>query len=415
MKLYPFQREGVQYLVGNRRAYLADEMGLGKTPQAIVAARQVQPERISVICPAIAEPMWRRRWAEWEGPGVPYVTSYAKLVSRPSRADIVADSDLLILDEAHYVKSIDSKRTRIALTLANRAERVWLLSGTPMPNHPGELYAPLRAVWPDLLRERDINSYADLLRRYTYCRPTPHGIKVFGLRPGTDLRELVQRVIFRRLLKDVALDLPPLRWEPYPMEVTYAERDAIAEAVDAGDPDSWGNMQVFGELPAESPHMATTRRLIGEAKAHGAGITISRELTDKAYDKIVVLAYHRSVLDTLQRILEQHGLVRVDGSTPQKERETRRERFQTDPHCRVFLGQITAVGTAIDLHAAHEIALVEQLWSPEDNRQAVKRVHRIGQKHPVRARMFTVPDTIDDAVTRVIARKLKMIGETVHI
>jgi len=76
---------------------------------------------------------------------------------------------------------------------------------------------------------------------------------------------------------------------------------------------------------------------------------------------------------------------------------------------------LTTVGTAIDLHAAHEVVLVEQLWSPEDNRQAVKRVHRIGQEHKVRARMLTVPGSIDDAVARVIGRKLKMIGEIVHL
>ena len=292
MKLYPFQEEGMRYLFGNRRAYLADDMGLGKTPQAIVAARQVQPERTAILCPAIAVPMWEKRWKEWDGPGVPFVRSYSKLVANPSLAGTVADADLLILDEAHYLKSLYSKRSRFALTLANRAPWVWLLSGTPTPNHPGELYTVLLAVWPDLLREYGIDSYMAFLSRFTYFRPTEWGPKVYGARNVELLREIIGNVMLRRRLQDVALDLPPLRWESFPIEA----RGPGMPELDALGPD----LITYGELPAESPYVATTRRLIGEYKAPFVAELLASELRSQAYEKIVVLAYHRSVLDILE-------------------------------------------------------------------------------------------------------------------
>jgi SNF2 family DNA or RNA helicase len=75
---------------------------------------------------------------------------------------------------------------------------------------------------------------------------------------------------------------------------------------------------------------------------------------------------------------------------------------------------LTAVGTAISLTSSHEVVLVEQLWNPEENLQAVKRIHRIGQEHPCRARMFFAPSSIDDAVASVLARKMRLLGEIFH-
>ena len=80
---------------------------------------------------------------------------------------------------------------------------------------------------------------------------------------------------------------------------------------------------------------------------------------------------------------------------------------------RIFLAQQTAAGIGITLTAATEIVLVEPSWSPEDNLQAIKRIHRIGQKHPCRARLFAVPDSIDAAIMKSTARKMKMIGKVI--
>ena len=84
MKLYDYQKEGVQFLVNHKRAYLADEMGLGKTVQAIVAARAVQATKVLVVCPASAVLNWHREWATWWRSPRPSLIaiSYSKLIRR---------------------------------------------------------------------------------------------------------------------------------------------------------------------------------------------------------------------------------------------------------------------------------------------------------------------------------------------
>jgi SNF2 family DNA or RNA helicase len=82
------------------------------------------------------------------------------------------------------------------------------------------------------------------------------------------------------------------------------------------------------------------------------------------------------------------------------------DNFTNDPRCRVFLAQQTSAGEAINLQAASEIVLVEPAWSPDANRQSVKRIHRIGQDNPCRARIFGVAGSIDAAVMGTVAQKV---------
>jgi len=117
---------------------------------------------------------------------------------------------------------------------------------------------------------------------------------------------------------------------------------------------------------------------------------------------------------TMEDGLRRFGLVRTDGSTSEAKRTSNRNQFQQDSSTRIFLGQLTATGVAITLHAASEMVMVEQPWTPEDIEQIARRIHRIGQQRACRVRMFVLPDTIDDAVAAVRSRKLRMIGEVVH-
>ncbi len=74
----------------------------------------------------------------------------------------------------------------------------------------------------------------------------------------------------------------------------------------------------------------------------------------------------------------------------------------------MFVVQQQAGGVAITLTAASEIVLVEPDWSPEVNAQAIKRVHRISQRNPVRARIFKVEESLDDGIMEGLARKIAM-------
>jgi len=391
--LYPYQEEGVAFLRSHNRAYLADTMGLGKTIQAAVAAARVGAGRVLVVAPASSLENWRREWETWGPSSVFRAISYADTNLREGRV-VGSDWDLVILDEAHYCKNHKAKRTVSAIRVARAAPRAWLLSGTPMPNNPGELYAVMRTLWPEKTEALGIRTFWQWFNHFCHWTQTQYGPRAYAVKNGDQLRQMLVGVMLRRRLEDVALDLPPLR-----VEVSLLPRDpAFAKILsDEGvDPDS--------------PDTSTSRlrHLLGSYKAPKVGEILARELDDKAYGKIVVLAYHHIALEELRSILAPFGVVGFDGRTPRVERQKAIDAFNAPGGPRVFLAQQSAAGVAINLQSAHEIVLVEPAWTPDDNMQAIKRIHRIGQDSPCRARVFAVADSLDEAVMAVVATKLRM-------
>jgi SNF2 family DNA or RNA helicase len=405
MSLYPFQEAGVEFLSDHYRAYLADEMGLGKTVQAIIAAEYVlwDDSQVLVVCPASVVENWRREWDEWGGSlEPPTVISYSKLIR--GGVELPEYPDLVILDEAHYCKSPGAKRTKAAMKMAQRAPRAWLLSGTPLPNDPRELYAPVKYLWPELLKKYGIHNAFQWMDRWCVWSQNEYGFRVHGLTPAA--KELLvpelRAFMLRRRTEEVALDLPPLRFD-----LQYLPKD-----------EGFSRWLVARGLTSDNPeHLSTLRRLLGQYKAPKVAREIVRELRDGQYESIVVMYHHH---DT-GRVLKEnfHGAkvstIGFDGSASAKDRQRAIDNFQKGS-AQVFLAQQGAAGVGITLTRASQIVLVEPSWSPEDNQQAVKRIHRIGQDAPrCRARIFAVPDSLDDALMGTLKRKSRMIAEVVDV
>lgn len=400
MNIYSYQRKGAGFLGTRNRAYLADQYGLGKSAQAVIAARIVdntceRTPRTTIICPAVAVPMWQSEWEKWGGPGQPIILSYDRLRRDPSRA---GNPDLVILDEAHYLKNLLAKRSHVAYRLAQNASIAWLLSATPMPNHPGELWAPIKSLWPEIAKEAGCATRGQWLRKFSHGYMGDYGWRAMGIKNGAELRELLAKFVLRRTRDDVKLELPPLR-----TDIEWLSKGEV----EGGAIDWYSQLE---QEPNEAVYTSTLRRLLGVAKAEAIAKRIADELQGGLYDKIVVMYYHREVGDLIGTALRMKGIspVGFGGSTPQKWRAAAVDMFQKEPDARVMLVQQQAGGVAITLTAAHEIVLVEPSWTPEDNNQAIARIHRISQKEPCRARVFAVSDTIDGAVMRTCTRKTKM-------
>jgi SNF2 family DNA or RNA helicase len=408
LKLYPYQEDGVEFLTQRRRAYLADEMGLGKTAQAIVAARRLGLETVLVICPAVAVENWKREWATlWPGGPPVRVISYAKAIRRirrPARPDFW---DLVILDEAHYFKTPSAKRTRVALKMAQRASRAWLMSGTPTPNDVTELWPPVKYLWPEIAEAFKVRTAFQWLHTFTHYEMTEFGPRVFGLKNGDALRPHLQKVMLRRRLAEVGLDLPPLRVDTSLLRPDVLFRKAIEAQGYLPE-----EIEQAMELADEEGVLSTLRRFLGQYKAPLVSQILVDELRDEPALQMVVLAHHRDTLrvlfDGFQRA--KISLNYVDGDISGRSRDNAVTNFQTGK-ARVFLAQQTTAGLAINLQNAHELVLVEPSWCPADNAQAIKRIHRIGQDSPCRARIFSVAGTLDERIMDVLARKTRMAAE----
>ena len=394
LSLYPYQEEGRDFLATRKRAYLSDEMGLGKTVQALTAAKKIRAGNVLVISPASAVENWIRERNKWYPGGTFTYMSYAKALR--SR-DSLGTPGLVILDEAHYCKTPSAKRTRAALGVASKADRAWLLSGTPMPNDPTELWAMFKYLWPERPAALDITTAEQWMHKFCKVRATEWGPKPYAVKNGAILKGMLEDIMMRRTLDQVGLDLPPLR-----VTLSYLPKDA----------DLARGLQEYSEYEDGDPeqvYTSTLRRLLGKAKAPRIAKQVAEELTDGAYKAIVLLYYHREVGALLRETLEEagHTCVGFDGSTPQTMRQRAIDAFQSGG-APVFLAQMTSAGVAITLTRASELVLVEPEWSPDDNRQAIKRIHRIGQDHPCRARIFAVQGTLDASVMWTVARKVQM-------
>lgn len=400
MTLYPYQEEGVAFLTQQLRAYLADGMGLGKTVQALTAAHRLGLTRILVVCPASAVLNWQREAEIWAPGALVGVLSYAS----PKLQSVAkgSDWDVVILDEAHYVKSVSARRTVNALRVARSAPRAWLLSGTPMPNHPGELWPPLRALWPERVPV-GVKTYSQWFDYFCSWTLTKYGKRPYAIRRPEELRAILKGVMIHRTAEEVDLQLPPLR-----VDVSLLPKDArFAEALQALQIDPEGLEARMAREDQDEGSGARLRRLLGEYKAPHIGDLLRQELEEGQYYQVVVLAYHRAVLDVLRSKLSEYSPVGFDGSTSQVSRQRAIDHF-TQGGSRVFLAQQTAAGIAINLQASSEVVLVEPSWTPDENQQAIKRIHRIGQTRPCRARIFAVAGTLDEAIMRTVANKARM-------
>jgi len=424
-ELYPYQVTGARYLAEHRKAMLLDEPGLGKTVQAIEACNLVGARDVLVICPASVVSNWRREFARFGTGQRVRITSY-DLVARDWRA--FADLyDALILDEAHYLKAPNAKRTLAVYGnanvpgLANMVPHVFALTGTPAPNHAGEVWTHFNALHPEGLAkpaypDRRLN-FDEFVSRFCKFKPGEWGPKVVGSRNLEELRERLAGFTLRRLKKDVLPDLPDISYQELAIDAADAARRIesdvdetelalVKTALQSGDSDA---------LMGLAAHLPGLRRLTAMAKVD-ALIAWVREFHEAAPDrKIVIFGHHTEPLERLQAGLRNEvafdpGRMRpvlVMGSTPPGHRGNMVEKFQKDPKCRVFIGQITAAGTGITLTAASDLIFLEQSWVPSDNSQAAQRIHRIGQKRGCMVRYCTLAGSIDEAVQRVLARKTK--------
>lgn len=392
-QLYPYQDEGADWLLEEVRRYLGDRMSLGKTVQAATAALRCDDiKRALCITRAAAVENWKREWKKW-GAGDDKPLTVVSYANRHLYDGVLqsGDYDVVILDEAHAVKNREAKRTIAALGVARQAPRAWLLSGSPAPNYdPYELWAPIRALWPEIPRSLGIKSHTAWRDYFCKWRPTRYGPKTYGVKNADVLKGVLGKIMLRRSVEDVFGDLPPMR-----VHVHLLPRDPAMEKVIAG----------IAAKDTNGEWNATYRRVTGTFKAPRVADVIDQELRDGEYSKIVIMAYHHEVMDRIQAKLAHHGVVRLDGNT--KDRQGVQDQFTEDPGIRVFLGQQSAAGEAINLQVASEVVLVEPSHSPEENAQAIARLRSHLQGNRTRARMFAVAKSQDEGVIENLAAKLR--------
>jgi SWI/SNF-related matrix-associated actin-dependent regulator of chromatin subfamily A-like protein 1 len=427
LDLFPYQVEGAAFLAPRYRAGLFDEMGTGKSAQTIRAMDDIGAMRIIVVCPAAVCENWRAELRKFstvprriikarnihdvgawlKGKADVLILSYEKAAkwSTHLQDDLI---EVIVFDEAHYLKGRDSLRTRAMLGthcdgatgLARMAGRAWFLTGSPVPNDPIDIWPFMRFTGATTL---GVNQF---VARYFKVRST-----TFGQRqePRNDmvpeLRAAIAAYSMRRTSAQVGLQLPPIFTSTTVIDGDTHEirellrehpglEEAVRQAVESGGLSLLAQM----ELP-----IATLRRLVGEAKAPAYADMLAGEFAG-GRGKTVIMGIHVKALATIHAELQKAGVkgLLLDDASKAGEYVAA---FQTDPTLMYFAVNIKRGGTGLTLVAAADIDMFESDWVPGSNAQALKRVHRIGQTQNVRARFIALANSIDEYVAATVERK----------
>ena len=408
--LAPYQWAGVRYVLDARRAFLADEQGLGKTVEALAALEADAAYPAVVVCPAALKLVWKREAAHWlagrsvaliEGrtgpiPQADIVVLNYEIVAAHREELARRRPRALIVDESHYCKNPQAKRTqavrRLAASVAEDGLRL-ALTGTPVLNHAEELVAQLRVIG----RLEDFGSAAQFTRdlRGDLAQERLHW-------------HLRRRCFVRRLKADVLPQLPPKRRVVVPIALTnereyrLAENDVIAwlrtQPLDLSEL----NAKIAATLRAERlAQLGTLQRLAARGKLHGALGWMHDFLASG--EPLVVFARHREVQEAvLERFPQAAHLLGADSATA---RDMAISAFQEPDGPQLIVCATRVAAQGITLTRASNVAFLELEWTPAMHDQAEDRCHRIGQRDNVTAWYLLAAETIDETMARLIERK----------
>jgi len=409
-RLKDFQKIGVEMLSRNRNFLLADDVGVGKTAQVLMAARALGAQSILILCPSSIKYDYPRRLVEWghdprhlhvvdtKNAGDYFGTDHGVFIInydicfRKEVARVFARKkyDVLICDESHNLKNHKGarvkrkdgsrssgvvQRTKAVLGhggYASLAAYRWFVTGTPILNCPREIYTTIKTLFPGKIQ--DCLDYISFTKKFCGGHQGTWGWVADG---ATNIDELVRRLdgCMLRRERDILPELPERI-----MRKVYLKKTAEIEKM------------MFQESDL------SIRQKIGLAKVN--------EITDYVHDvlekepKVIVFAYHHTVIDELERSLSKSGALKITGNDSSQSKNIKKNCFIDNPKCKVLIIQIDAAGTGVDgLQGACRHAIFAEItYVPGVNQQAMGRIHRHGQKHKTIFDFLTVEGSFDESI-----------------
>lgn len=422
-RLYPHQRDGARWLLEGRWRLLTSKPRMGKTLMCLAAANATLGDyggNVIVACPANLREQWRRDIDRWRiGDWRSWVVSYNDLAAGKVE-HLPGAADVLIVDEAHYAKDPKSQRTKALYGefcrgegLADRARFCWLLTGTPMPNGPQEMWTHLRRFAPTEIagpsgRPR---SYGDFQDHYCATLQTTFGRKIVGGRRLPQLRKVLEP---HMLIQDYNL-LPDVPNPPEPLlvhvEVDKAALSRITEFSFSPEGREVRNALTNGGIRALAKlgtNGATLRRLIGLAKIPPVVEMVEAELEADTELKIVVFAVHVDVVTAITKRLSRFGACAFSGGMTAAAQATVKRKLNTDPKCRVVVASLLAASEGHDFSAADMVIRAESSWVPTQNEQADRRIYNLAKRRPICVRALVIRHSVDEDIMHATESKTRI-------
>ena len=391
-ELRHYQEFGTKYILHQKRVLLGDEMGLGKTIQAIATMHHLHHEGhryFLVICPASVLLNWKREvdkltdmqayilhgesfgdYEKWKSDGGIAIINYEGLDKIIFDKDFPLD--MVVIDEAHFVKNKDAQRTRHTIRIIEQAEYALYMTGTAIENNVDEMCYLIECLNPSLANE----------------------IKGLKYLAKADLfRKKIAPVYLRRKRADVLMELPELTIHDEWCMMNDEEINSYRKAVESG------NFMAMRRVSWNSLNSTKAERMVElclQALSEGR--------------KVVIFSYFLDTLSFVSDLLLGKALPVISGKLSLEKRQDILCQFE-EPIARVLPIQIHAGGIGLNIQTAEIVILCEPQLKPSDEMQAISRIYRMGQVHHVFVYRLLSADTIDEILVKRLHDKQKIFDQ----
>ena len=391
-ELRRYQEFGVRYILHQKRVLLGDEMGLGKTIQAIavmVSLCNVGARHFIVICPASVLPNWCKEISSksklrvtkvhggdrdealdsWKKNGGVAVTTY-ETVGRLNFEENFR-FDLLVVDEAHYIKNQNAARSKNVRDLCVHTDRILFMTGTALENHVNEMISLVGVLQPEIAKQAESIAF---------------------MSSAPQFRERIAPVYYRRKRDDVLTELPELiesmEWCSLS---TPAEREAYRESLMRRNYMEIRRLSWQVNDLRQSSKAKRLLEIVEEAKSDGR--------------KVLVFSFFLETIRKIRAFLGDRCVDPINGSVSPQRRQEIIDEFDKSPTGAVLCAQIQSGGTGLNIQSASVVVICEPQFKPSIENQAISRAYRMGQARNVLVYRLLCEDTIDEHITGILERK----------
>ena len=348
------------------------------------------PPRFLVICPASVIVNWCREieaksdlkafnlhdnardisFQRWSEEGGVAVTNFESLENH-FKIEEEFDIDMIIVDEAHYIKNTEAKRSKNVLNLCSHTDRILFMTGTPLENNVNEMIRLMDYLQHDVAQRAQqvsMTAYAD------------------------DFKDKISPVYYRRKRESVLSELPDLtdikEWcDMTPEDERAYEDDVLTGSFMDVRRVSWRNADYLNTS-------AKVQRL--------------REIVEDAAEdsrKILVFSFFLDTLEKIRTVFGNQCVGVINGAVPVEERQNIVDAFEQAPAGSVLAAQIQSGGTGLNIQSASVVILCEPQYKPSTENQAIGRAHRMGQTRDVLVYRLLCPNTVDERMIEIIEAK----------
>ncbi|MEM2713593.1 MAG: SNF2-related protein [Candidatus Pacearchaeota archaeon] len=427
-KPYPFEYVSTYEAYTNKRFLIADEMGMFKTAQAIFVNNVIRDKnkalaKALVVCPTSVKEHWAREIEKWCYPKNQkiIIIHATKDFSKAKEADWsivhypllsrISDPELeklektkfrhVILDEVHNAKNPEAIRSKAVKKLAEKAEYLTMLSGTPIPNTIIDIYMLIHLLDPNQFPLGDKNTNNEAKRQF---------LSLYSTMPEMVKRLFHQRMIARKAKDYIQQRLPLLEEKniEIPMEGDWLEiyneildqelpiGKKIAQLEKALLDTDLVDKTIISKRKSLQPKYETLDEIVAETVKNKKKVLIYTNLKEGVVNKLV-------------ERYKKYGAIAITGDIPTGGKKSLREElrwyFQNDPHTKVLIAT-TAMHEGVDLTAAAVVVNLMLPWTPAEYWQRIARAHRPGEVEQEKI-------TVYNLIAKYPAKRRKSLDEAI--